>query len=497
VTQPLHELTALELSERIRSRDVSSAEATAELFDWIEKTDHQIGAYLTTDRDRALKRAGEIDDALARGQDAGRLAGVPVAVKDNMCTTDFPTTCASRILENFTPPYDAHVVECLRCEGAVIIGKTNMDEFAMGSSNENSAFGPVHNPWDHCRIPGGSSGGSAAAVAADMAHLALGSDTGGSIRQPASLCGVVGMKPTYGRVSRYGLVAFASSLDQIGPLTKDVRDAALLMEVIANHDSRDSTSVNRPGEPYLELAEGALEPLRVGVPKEYFGEGLAPEVRAAVENATKVIERLGASRVDISLPHTAYAVSVYYIIAPAEASSNLARYDGVHYGRRATDAGDIISLFSRSRAEGFGPEVQRRILLGTYVLSSGYYDAYYLKAARVRRLIKRDFDAAFEKVDCILCPTSPVPAFTIGERTENPLEMYLADIFTISANLAGIPGISVPCGFTASGLPIGLQILGRAFDEARVLRLARAYERETSWRTRRPPRCAPSSPVGS
>ena len=483
MTQPLHQLTGIELRERIRKGRVSAREATAELLARIEKTDPGVGAYLSCDGARALARAGEIDEAMARGEDCGRLAGVPVAVKDNMCTTDFPTTCASRILGNFVPPYDAHVVECLRREGAVIIGKTNMDEFAMGSSNENSAFRPVRNPWDAARIPGGSSGGSAAAVAADMAHLALGSDTGGSIRQPASLCGVVGMKPTYGRVSRYGLVAFASSLDQIGPLTKDVRDAALLLEVIGNHDPRDATCVKRAGEPYLELAEQELEPLRVGVPKEYFGEGLEPEVRAAVAEAIGVIEGLGAKRVEISLPHTDYAVSVYYIIAPAEASSNLARYDGVHYGHRSAEAEDIISLFSRSRAEGFGAEVQRRVLLGTYVLSSGYYDAYYLKAAKVRRLIKQDFDAAFGEVDCILCPTSPVPAFKIGERTENPLEMYLADIFTISANLAGIPGVSVPCGFTRSGLPIGLQVMADSFDEARMLRLARAYERETGWRS--------------
>lgn len=484
--QPLHELTGLELGERIRRKDVSSREAVEGLFTWIERTEPSVGAYLSLNRELALERAGEIDDALARSEDPGRLAGIPIAVKDNMCTTDFPTTCASKILENFVPPYDAHVVECLRREGAVIVGKTNMDEFAMGSSTENSGFKPTRNPWDRERIPGGSSGGSAAAVAADMAHFALGSDTGGSIRQPASLCGVVGMKPTYGRVSRYGLVAFASSLDQIGPITKDVRDAALLMDVIANHDQRDSTSFDRPGERYLERAEQKLEPMRIGVPKEYFGEGLDCEVRAAVEAAIKMIENLGATAVEISLPHTDYAVSTYYIIAPAEAGSNLARYDGVHYGYRNTDAEDIISLFARSRAEGFGAEVQRRILLGTYALSSGYYDAYYLKASRVRRLIKQDFDAAFDKVDCILCPTSPVPAFKLGERTENPLEMYLADIYTIPANLAGIPGISVPCGFTSSGLPIGLQVLSNSFDEARMLRVARAYERETNWRSRRP-----------
>ena len=480
-----HELTGLQLAGQIRRKNISSREAVEELFGRIERQEPRLHAYLSVNREAALARAGEIDDALARREEPGRLAGVPVAVKDNLCTTDFPTTCASRILENFRPPYDAHVIECLRREGAVLIGKTNMDEFAMGSSTENSAFGVTRNPWDTDRIPGGSSGGSAAAVAADMAHVALGSDTGGSIRQPAALCGVVGLKPTYGRVSRYGLIAFASSLDQIGPITKDVRDAALLLEVLGNHDPRDATSVPRPPEPYLQLLDKPLGPIRVGVPKEFFGDGLDPEVGDAVREALKVIERLGARLVDVSMPHTAYAVAAYYIIAPAEASSNLARYDGVHYGHRAAQAEDIISLFARSRAEGFGAEVQRRILLGTYALSSGYYDAYYLKAARVRRLIQRDFDAVFERADCVICPTSPVPAFRIGERTANPLEMYLADIFTISTNLAGGPGISVPCGFTKSGLPIGMQILTGAFDEARLLRIARVYERETNWREAR------------
>ena len=483
----LHELTGLELGDLIRRREISSREAVEELFTWIEQTDARVHAYLSLDREAALQHAAEIDDALARGENPGKLAGIPVAVKDNMCTADFRTTCASKILENFRPPYDAHVVECLRREGAVIIGKTNLDEFAMGSSTENSGFGATRNPWDIERIPGGSSGGSAAAVAADMAHLALGSDTGGSIRQPAALCGVVGMKPTYGRVSRYGLIAFASSLDQIGPITKDVRDAALLMEVTGNHDVRDSTSIPKPSEPYLDLAERPLEPVRIGVPTEYFGEGLDPEIEAAVREALKVMEKLGAQLTDISLPHTDYAVATYYIVAPAEASSNFARYDGAHYGHRAADAEEIISMFARTRAEGFGPEVQRRILLGTYALSSGYYDAYYLKAAKVRRLIQQDFDAAFEKVDCIMCPTSPVPAFLLGERMANPLEMYMSDIYTISANLAGGPGISIPCGFTDTGLPIGLQILAGAFDEARLLRIARAYERETCWRQTRKP----------
>jgi len=480
----LNELTGLELADLIRRREVASVEAVEDLFDRIERYDPRLHAYLSTDREAALRRAEEVDRALDRGEDPGRLAGVPVAVKDNICTTDFPTTCASRILENFVPPYDAHVVQRLRREGAVLVGKTNLDEFAMGSSTENSAFGPTRNPWDLERTPGGSSGGSAAAVAADLCHLSLGSDTGGSVRQPAALCGVVGLKPTYGRVSRYGLVAFASSLDQIGPITKDVRDAALMLEVIGGHDPRDSTCAPAPAEPYLARVEEPLGEVRVGVPAEYFGEGLDPEVERAVRQGLEVLKGLGARVADISLPHTDYAVSTYYIVAPAEASSNLARYDGVHYGFRDTSARDIISMYARTRSRGFGPEVQRRILLGTYALSSGYYDAYYLKASRVRRLIRDDFQAAFRKVDCIVCPTSPVPAFRLGERVENPLEMYLSDVFTISANLAGIPGVSVPCGFTRSGLPVGMQILGPAFQEARILQVARAYEREADWRRR-------------
>jgi len=489
LTTTLHEMTAVELRNVLRSRKASAREVIEDLFDWIERREPDIGAYLALDRERALARADEIDSLPpSERESAGALAGVPVALKDNICTTDFPTTCASRILQNFVPPYDAHVVERLRREGAIIIGKTNMDEFAMGSSTENSAFHPTRNPWDLERIPGGSSGGSAAAVAADTATLALGSDTGGSIRQPAALCGVVGFKPTYGRVSRYGLVAFASSLDQIGPIAKDVSDAALMMEVIGGHDSRDSTSVTMPAEPYLRDLDRPLDALRVGVPREYFGEGLDAEVGAAVMNAIRALSRIGAEVREISLPHTEYALSTYYIIAPAEASSNLARYDGVHYGYRAANCDDIVTLFARSRAEGFGDEVKRRILLGTYALSAGYYDAYYLKAARVRRLVKNDFDEAFRQVDCIVCPTSPVPAFRLGERTAHPLEMYLTDVFTIPANLAGIPAISLPCGLTRSGLPIGVQIIAQALDDARLLRVARALEREMSWRpTHRPP----------
>jgi aspartyl-tRNA(Asn)/glutamyl-tRNA(Gln) amidotransferase subunit A len=486
--EPLHQLTGLDLAALICRKDASSREAVQDLFDRIERLQPKINAFLSIDRKAALAQADAVDARIAKGEAVGRLAGVPIAVKDNICTTDFPTTCASKMLQGFRPPYDAHVVECLRREEAVIIGKTNMDEFAMGSSTENSAFGPTHNPWDLDRIPGGSSGGSAAAIAADMAHLALGSDTGGSIRQPAALCGSVGLKPTYGRVSRYGLIAFASSLDQIGPITKDVRDAALLMEIIGNHDRRDSTSLPQPPEAYLEQAEKPIGAPRIGVPKEYFIEGLDPEVEKCVQQALRTLEKLGATLVDVSLPHTEYAVPAYYIVAPAEASSNLARYDGVHYGYRSPRADDLISMFSRSRAEGFGPEVQRRILLGTYALSSGYYDAYYLKASRVRRLIKGDFDAAFRNADLLVSPTTPGPAFRLGERADDPLAMYLADVFTIATNMAGGPAISIPCGFTSHSLPVGLQIMADAGDEARLLRLARAYERETNWRkTARPP----------
>lgn len=479
-------LTAFELREKILSGEVSAQEVADELFRQIEEKDTLIGAYLTLDKEGALKTAKEIDARVKRGEKTGLLAGVPVAVKDNICTKGIKTTCASRILGNFVPPYNAHVTERLRAEGAIIVGKTNLDEFAMGSSTENSGFKPTKNPWDVERSPGGSSGGSAAAVAAGMAYMALGSDTGGSVRQPAGLCGVVGMKPTYGRVSRYGLVAFGSSLDQIGPITRDVRDAALLLQVIAGHDKRDSTCAQVPVPDYLAAIDDPIEGVRLGVPKEYFAEGLNDEVRHAVEGAIKTYEGLGASIVEISLPHTPYAVAVYYIIATAEASSNLARYDGVRYGYRAASSNGIVNMYSRSRAEGFGSEVKRRIMLGTYALSSGYYEAYYLKASKVRNLIRQDFLSAFEKVDFIMCPTSPTPAFKLGERIENPLEMYLSDVFTIPANLAGIPGISMPCGFTRDNLPIGMQLMGKHFDEAGLLKAARAFERETDYRFRRP-----------
>jgi aspartyl-tRNA(Asn)/glutamyl-tRNA(Gln) amidotransferase subunit A len=413
------------------------------------------------------------------------LAGVPVAIKDVLCIQGVPTTCGSKILQNFLPPYDAHVITKLKQADAVLIGKTNCDEFAMGSSTENSAYQITRNPWDLTRIPGGSSGGSAAAVAACEAPLALGTDTGGSIRQPASMCGVVGLKPTYGRVSRFGLVAFASSLDQIGLFAHDVTDAASLLEVIAGHDPRDSTSVDRPVPAYSNSMDQPLQPLTIGVAKEYFVVGLDAEVEQSIRSALKVYESLGAKIKEVSLPHSPYAIAVYYIVATAEASSNLARYDGVHYGYRASSFENLIDMYSKSRGEGFGKEVKRRIMLGTYALSSGYKDAYYLKALKVRRLIKEDFDKAFAECDVLIGPTAPTAAFKVGEKTENPLEMYLSDIYTISCNLAGIAGISIPCGFTKTNLPIGLQILAPPFEEEKLLRVARMHEKASDWHTRR------------
>jgi aspartyl-tRNA(Asn)/glutamyl-tRNA(Gln) amidotransferase subunit A len=480
------ERSAAELQSALTRREVTSEELTGQYLQAIRQHDPKVKAYLHVDEDAALASARAIDLRRQKGEKLGRLAGMPIAIKDVLCTTGVPTTCGSKILEEFVPPYDAHVVTCLKQADAVILGKTNMDEFAMGSSTENSAYKTTCNPWDLERIPGGSSGGSAAAVAACEAPWSLGTDTGGSIRQPASLCGIVGLKPTYGRVSRFGLVAFASSLDQIGTLTHDVHDAALLMEVIAGHDHRDSTCVNKPVPAYTESIDRAVKPLTIGVAKEYFGEGLDAEVEASIRAALKVYADQGAKIVDISLPHSPYAVAVYYLVATAEASSNLARYDGVHYGHRAKSFANLIDMYSRSRGEGFGKEVKRRIMLGTYALSSGYKDAYYLKALKVRRLIKNDFDQAFAKCDVVLGPTSPTAAFKIGERTANPLSMYLSDIYTISCNLAGIAGISIPCGFTKSGLPIGLQILGPPFEEEKMLRIARMHERATDWHTRRP-----------
>ncbi len=479
-------LTIHELLDLLRAGKVSAVEAARAYFERIAQVEPRIRAYLTVTREGALAQAEAVDEARKAGVRLGPLAGVPLALKDVLCTRGVRTTCASKILESFVPPYDATAVGRLRAAGAVFLGKANMDEFAMGSSTENSGFHPTANPWDTGTVPGGSSGGSAAAVAADEAAGALGSDTGGSIRQPASLCGIVGLKPTYGRVSRYGLVAFASSLDQIGPLTKDVEDTALLLQVIAGRDPRDSTSAAVPVPDYRAALREPVRGLRVGIPDEYFIEGMDPEVEGAVREAMRVLEGLGARPEKVSLPHTDYAVATYYLVATAEASSNLARYDGVKYGHRSRRGRDLIEMYQQTRREGFGPEVRRRIMLGTYALSAGYYDAYYLKALKVRTLIRQDFLEAFKRCDVILTPTSPTAAFRFGEKTADPLTMYLSDIFTISANLAGIPGISIPCGFTRAGLPIGLQLLGQPFDEARVLRAAYAYEQATSWRKRKP-----------
>jgi aspartyl-tRNA(Asn)/glutamyl-tRNA(Gln) amidotransferase subunit A len=481
--------TAGELLGRLERREVSAEEVVRAFLDQVQRHNPQVRAFLLVDADGALAKARAIDARRARGEPVGRLAGVPVAIKDVLCTKGQRTACGSRILENFVPPYDAFVIRRLREADAVLIGKTNMDEFAMGSSTENSAYQVTHNPWDLERIPGGSSGGSAAAVAACMAPLALGTDTGGSIRQPASLCGIVGMKPTYGRVSRYGLVAFASSLDQIGPFSHDVTDCALLLEVIAGHDPMDSTSVDSPVAAYANSLDTPLPQLRVGVVREWFGEGLDSEVAQSIRDAIDVYRKLGATIKDVSLPHSKYGVAAYYLVATSEASSNLARYDGVHYGYRAKQFDDMIDMYSRSRAEAFGVEVKRRIMLGTYALSAGYYDAYYVKALKVRRLIRQDFDSAFEDVDVVVGPTSPTAAFKIGEKTEDPLSMWLSDIYTITANLAGIGGMSIPCGLTRRGLPIGLQVLAPPFEEERLLRTARLFERETDWHTRRPPVC--------
>ncbi len=481
-----HELTIEAAGDLLRRGEISALELTRALLERIGALDARVGAYLTVDREGALDQARQADDMRAAGQ-ATALTGIPLGIKDVICTRGLRTTCASRLLENFMPPYDATVMAKLRRAGAVILGKTNMDEFAMGSSTENSGFHATGNPWDLGCIPGGSSGGSAAAVAADLCLASLGSDTGGSIRQPASHCGVVGLKPTYGRVSRYGLVAFASSLDQIGPLGKTVRDCGLLMNVICGHDERDSTSVSAPVPDFADLNTDGLKGLKIGLPIEYHeAEGLHPDVRQAVTAAVDTVTALGAEAVEISLPHTEYGVAAYYIIAPSEASSNLARYDGVRFGVRSQDHADMIDMFRRTRSAGFGAEVQRRIILGTYALSAGYYDAYYGKASQVRTLIIEDFTRAFERCDVILSPVAPSPAFAIGEKTDDPLTMYLSDVFTLCANLAGIPGISVPCGFSSEGLPIGLQIMGRHFDEARLLQVAHNFEQATDFHKRKP-----------
>jgi aspartyl-tRNA(Asn)/glutamyl-tRNA(Gln) amidotransferase subunit A len=478
-------LTIHELGARFRSGEATPSQAVRGYLDRIASLDPQVKAYLTLIPEAALTQAAEADARFRSKAPVGPLDGIPLAVKDVFCTRGVETTCGSKILKGFVPPYDATVIAKLRSAGGVILGKLNMDEFAMGSSTENSGFFTTRNPWDLSRVPGGSSGGSAAAVAADLAAATLGTDTGGSIRQPAAFCGTVGFKPTYGRVSRYGLIAFASSLDQVGPFAKDVADATLLLQTIAGHDPMDSTSATIPVPNYADALRLDVKGLRVGIPTEYFIDGLDPEVEAAVRAAIETLKDLGAKTESVSLPHTEYGLAAYYVIAPAEASSNLARYDGVKYGLRVPGARDLIDMYSRTRGAGFGAEVKRRVMLGTYALSAGYYDAYYGKAQRVRTLVLRDFQRAFERVDVIVAPTTPGVAFKMGER-EDPLQMYLNDVFTIPVNLAGLPGLSMPAGFTQTGLPIGLQIIGKAFDEATLLRVANAYEATTPWREKKP-----------
>jgi aspartyl-tRNA(Asn)/glutamyl-tRNA(Gln) amidotransferase subunit A len=488
--------SATTLLSELSARSISAEEVARAYLERIERLNGRLNAFLHYDAERILKQARALDDRRTRGEPVGALAGVPVAIKDVLCTLGEPTTCGSRMLEHFRPPYDATVISKLRSADAVLIGKTNMDEFAMGSSTENSAFGPTRNPWDLDRIPGGSSGGSAAAVAADLAPLALGSDTGGSIRQPASLCGVVGLKPSYGRVSRYGLIAYASSLDQVGPFAHDVAGAAHLLNVIAGRDPLDSTSVDQPVPDYVSSLDRSAEPLRIGIVREFFGEGLDSEVEAAIRAAIGIYKDAGAKVREVSLPHSKYGIPAYYIVAPAECSSNLARYDGTIYGHRASDFSPasqeqaeqppLVRMMMASRAEGFGAEVKRRIMLGTFALSAGYADQYYNHALKARRLIRNDFDSVFKDVDVLISPTSPTAAFKLGEKTADPLAMYLSDIYTITANLAGIPGLSIPCGLTRSNLPIGMQLLAAPFGEETLLRAARVFEKATDWHDRRP-----------
>ena len=488
--------TAVGLLREMNAGAVTAEEVTRAYLDRIGRHEGSIHAFLHHDAEAALARARDVDSRRQSGRPVGPLAGVPIALKDVLCTKGIPTTCASKMLKDFRPPYNATVIERIMAADAIPVGKTNMDEFAMGSSTENSAFGPTKNPWDLDRIPGGSSGGSAAAVAADFAPIALGSDTGGSIRQPAALCGVVGLKPTYGRVSRYGLIAFASSLDQIGPFAHDLADTALLLKVIAGKDPRDATSVDEPVPDYPATLDTPPETLRIGLVREFFGDGLDPEVEAAIREAVRVYEAAGATVRDISLPHSKYGAPAYYLVAPAECSSNLARYDGTLFGHRAEDfepaspeeedIPPLIRMMMASRAEGFGPEVKRRIMLGTFALSAGYADQYYNRALKVRRLIRNDFDAAFRDVDVLIGPTTPTAAFKLGEKTADPLAMYLSDIYTITTNLAGIPGLSIPCGLTKSGLPIGLQLMAPAFAEEKLLRTARVFEKATDWHEKRP-----------
>ena len=487
----LIEFSACELVAKLQSRAVSSREVTQAFLDRIDQVENGISAFLALNGD-AIDQASRIDDRRAKGETLGTLAGLPVAVKDILCTKGTKTTCASKMLANFIPPYDATVIQKLKSADAVLLGKTNMDEFAMGSSTENSAFQITRNPWDTSRIPGGSSGGSAACVAANMSPVSIGTDTGGSIRQPAALCGVVGLKPTYGRVSRFGLVAFASSLDQIGPFARNVPDTALLLQVIAGADKNDSTCAHHPVPDYVATCKQPIKNLRIGIPREHMSEGVDNEIRASVEAAADVFRKLGAKIESVALPTTQHGIATYYVIAPCEASSNLARYDGAHYGYRygAENGGgeslDLITMYCKTRGHGFGAEVKRRIMLGTYALSEGYEQAYYLKAAKVRRLIRNDFERCFQDVDLILGPTTPTPAFALGEKSADPLEMYLADIFTVTTNLAGLPAISVPCGFSSGGLPIGLQLQAPWFEEEKLLRAAEMYQSQTDWHTRRP-----------
>lgn len=477
----LFEQPAHVLHDMLVNKEITSLELTQAVLARIDEVEGDVQAYLTITREEALAQAKAVDEKIAKGEEIAFLEGIPGAIKDNICTKGIKTTCASKILQKFVPPYDATVMQKLEAQNPVVLGKTNLDEFAMGGSTENSAYHPTCNPWNTDCVPGGSSGGSAAAVAAGTAVWALGSDTGGSIRQPASFCGVVGMKPTYGRVSRYGLVAYASSLDQIGPITKDVTDCAHILNIIAGRDEMDSTSLDVQVPDFSKALVQDVKGLKIGLPKEYFIKGMDPEVEAAVKNGVKELEKLGAEVVEISLPNTDYAISTYYLIAPAEAATNLARYDGVSYGERAEDAADLVEMMTKTRTQYLGEEVKRRIMIGNYALSAGYYDAYYLKALKVRRLVKEDYDKAFKDVDVIICPAAPSVAYKIGEKISNPLEMYLQDACTVPLNLAGLPGISVPCGYNKDKMPIGMQIIGKALDEETILRVAYTYEQSQSY----------------
>lgn len=477
----LFEQPAHVLHDMLVNKEITSLELTQAVLARIDEVEGDVQAYLTITREEALAQAKSVDEKIAKGEEIAFLEGIPGAIKDNICTKGIKTTCASKILQKFVPPYDATVMQKLEAQNPVVLGKTNLDEFAMGGSTENSAYHPTCNPWNTDCVPGGSSGGSAAAVAAGTAVWALGSDTGGSIRQPASFCGVVGMKPTYGRVSRYGLVAYASSLDQIGPITKDVTDCAHILNIIAGRDEMDSTSLDVQVPDFTKALVQDVKGLKIGLPKEYFVKGMDPEVEAAVKNGVKELEKLGAEVVEISLPNTDYAISTYYLIAPAEAATNLARYDGVSYGERAEDAADLVEMMTKTRTQYLGEEVKRRIMIGNYALSAGYYDAYYLKALKVRRLVKEDYDKAFKDVDVIICPAAPSVAYKIGEKISNPLEMYLQDACTVPLNLAGLPGISVPCGYNKDKMPIGMQIIGKALDEETILRVAYTYEQSQSY----------------